>query len=190
MRAIRSLTLLAALPTLVGAQTAGTPVPHAIDKAHSEINFVADSRLLSAHGHFATWDAAVNLDPRNWTASTVAVTIDAASINTRNEQRDKHLRSADFFDVEKHPTITFKSVSVARTGENTLDITGDLTVRGTTRRVTIPATLVFYEEGMGRFRGSFTIKRKEYGVAYDSKLNPIQDDVQVQWDVALKAAAK
>lgn len=184
---LRTLAVAAALPALVAARPLGSPVPHIVDKAHSEINFVADSRLLSAHGHFAKWDATVALDPADWAASSVRISIDAASINTRNEQRDKHLRSADFFDVDTHQAITFTSVAVAKTGENTLGITGDLTVRGTTKRITVPATMVFYEEGMGRFRGAFTIKRKEFGVAYDSKLNPIQDDVQVQWDIALKA---
>lgn len=189
----RRLTALLALPLFVAARPLPDAKPHAIDKAHSEINFVADSRMLSAHGFFGKWEADVKLDAAKWENSSVAITIDAASINTRVERRDGHLRSADFFDVEKHPNITFKSVSVKSTGANKLDITGDLTVRGTTKRITVPATMVFYEGGMGRFRGQFTINRMDYGVSYDSKLNPIQPEVQVQWDIALaepKPAAK
>ena len=189
----RRLTALLVLPLFVAARPLPDAKPHAIDKAHSEINFVADSRMLSAHGFFGKWEADVKLDAAKWENSSVAITIDAASINTRVERRDGHLRSADFFDVEKHPNITFKSVSVKSTGANTLDITGDLTVRGTTKRITVPATMVFYEGGMGRFRGQFTINRMDYGVSYDSKLNPIQPEVQVQWDIALaepKPAAK
>jgi polyisoprenoid-binding protein YceI len=179
------LAALLALPILVAARPQPEVKPHVIDKAHSEINFIADSRLLSAHGHFAKWDADVKLDAAKWENSTVSITIDAASINTRQERRDGHLRSADFFDVEKHPTITFKSVSVKQAGTNKLDIVGDLTVRGTTRRITVPAQMVFYEGGMGRFRGQFAINRQDYGVSYDSKVNPIQNEVQVQWDIAL-----
>ncbi|MBL0938153.1 MAG: YceI family protein [Gemmatimonadaceae bacterium] len=185
--ATRRLTVatLIALPTLIAARPLPDAKPHVVDKAHSEINFVADSRMLSAHGFFGKWDADVKLDAANWSNSTVSITIDAASINTRNDQRDNHLRSADFFDVAKHPTITFKSVSVKSTGANAVAITGDLTVRGTTKRIVVPANLVFYEQGTGRFRGTFTIDRLQYGVSYDSKLNPIQKDVQVQWDIAL-----
>jgi polyisoprenoid-binding protein YceI len=186
-RAFRLAALALALPVLAAARPLADAKPHVVDKAHSEINFVADSRLLSAHGFFGKWDADVKLDPANWSASSVSISIDAASINTRNERRDGHLKSADFFDVEKHPVITFKSVSVKQAAANTLEITGDLTVRGTTKRITVPATMVFYEEGAGRFKGSFVIDRMAYGVSYDSKLNPIQKDVQVQWDIALNA---
>jgi polyisoprenoid-binding protein YceI len=185
MFATRRLAALLALPLFVAARPLSDAKPHTIDKAHSEINFVADSRMLSAHGFFGKWEADVKLDAAKWENSSVAITIDAASINTRVERRDGHLRSADFFDVEKHPNITFKSVSVKSTGANKLDITGDLTVRGTTKRITVPATMVFYEGGMGRFRGQFAINRMDYGVSYDSKLNPIQPEVQVQWDIAL-----
>ena len=165
------------------------PGSYEIDKAHSEINFVADSRLLSAHGFFGKWDATVKLDAANWSNSSLSMSIDAASINTRVERRDDHLRSPDFFDVAKHPTITFTSTAVKQTAPNKLDITGDLTVRGVTKRITVPATMVFYEKGMGRFRGQFAILRKDFGIAYDSALNPIENEVQVQWDIALKEPA-
>ena len=181
------------LPMLLAARPFVDVKPHVIDKNHSQINFIADSRLLSAHGFFGKWDADVKLDATNWPASTVAITIDAASLNTRVDTRDNHLRSPDFFDVAKFPTITFKSVSVAKVAEGKLDITGDLTIRGVTKRIVVPATAVFYEKGAGRFRGQFVINRKDYGVAYDSSVNPIENEVQVQWDMAIsepKPAAK
>lgn len=181
------------LPMLLAARPFVDVKPHVIDKNHSQINFIADSRLLSAHGFFGKWDADVKLDATNWPASTVAITIDAASLNTRVDTRDNHLRSPDFFDVAKFPTITFKSVSVAKVAEGKLDITGDLTIRGVTKRIVVPATAVFYEKGAGRFRGQFVINRKDYGVAYDSVVNPIENEVQVQWDMAIsepKPAAK
>jgi polyisoprenoid-binding protein YceI len=177
------------LPLVVAATPLVVRKPHVIDRAHSEINFVADSRMLSAHGFFEKWEATVDLDPANLAQSSVLITIDAASINTRVGQRDTHLRSADFFDVAKHPTIAFKSVSVSSKNSNALEITGDLTIRGTTKRIVVPATMVFYEKGAGRFRGQFTVNRKEYGVAYNSVVNPIEDAVQVQWDIALREPA-
>ncbi len=182
------------LPAMMAALPFVDVKPHVIDKAHSQINFVADSRLISAHGYFAKWDADVKLDATNWSASTVAITIDATSLNTRVDMRDNHLRSPDFFDVAKFPTITFTSVSVTNVAEGKLDIAGDLTIRGVTKRIVVPATAVFYEKGAGRFRGQFAINRKDYGVAYDSMVNPIENEVQVQWDMAISepkpAAAK
>jgi polyisoprenoid-binding protein YceI len=189
---VRRLAVVLALPlALVAARpfTPIAPVPHVVDKAHSQINFIADSRLISARGHFGAWDATIALDPANMAASSVSISIDASSIDTRVERRDSHLKSADFFDVEKHPTITFKSTAVRTKAEGMLDIEGDLTIRGTTKRIVVPATMVFYEEGMGRFRGEFVLKRTEYGVSYDSRVNPIKDDVTVQWDIAVQNPA-
>lgn len=182
------------VPVLMAARPFVEAKPHVIDKNHSQINFIADSRLLSAHGFFGKWDADVKLDATNWSASTVSISIDATSLNTRVDMRDNHLRSPDFFDVTKFPTITFKSVSVTKVAEGKLDIAGDLTIRGVTKRIVVPATAVFYEKGAGRFRGQFAINRKDYGVAFDSSVNPIENEVQVQWDMAISepkpAAAK
>ncbi len=118
---------------------------------------------------------------------------DPCALTHKVERRDGHLKSPDFFDVAKYPTVAFKSVSVSSTGANTLAIVGDLTVRGVTKRVTVPASMVFYEQGSGRFRGQFAIMREDFGISYNSKLNPIENQVQVQWDIALseqKADAK
>ncbi len=183
--ASRVLAGAALLPLLVAARPLADVKPHVIDKNHSQINFVADSRLLSAHGFFGKWDADVKLDATNWEASSVAITIDAASLNTRVDMRDNHLRSPDFFDVAKFPTISFKSVGVKKVAEGKLEITGDLTIRGTTKRIVVPATAVFYDKGAGRFKGQFAINRKDYGVAYDSAVNPIENEVQIQWDMAI-----
>lgn len=158
---------------------------HDVDKAHSEINFTASSRLLDAHGFFGKWDADIAIDPQALETSTVRLAIDAASINTRIARRDDHLRSADFFDVAKHPTITFVSKAITRTSPTTGTLTGDLTVRGVTRTVAIPVTMVFYEGGRGRFRGQFQIDRRAFGIVYDSKVNPIADVVDVQFNMSL-----
>jgi polyisoprenoid-binding protein YceI len=182
------ISALVALPALLAARPLAAP-SHVIDKAHSEINFVADSRLLSAHGFFEKWDAEIQLDPAKLESSAVTITIDANSINTRVAMRDNHLRSDDFLSVAKFPSITFKSVSVKQTAPNKLDISGDLTLRGVTKRVVVPASMVFYEKGAGRFRGQFSLMRKDYGVSYDPAVNPIENEVQVQWDFAIKQSA-
>jgi polyisoprenoid-binding protein YceI len=187
------LALAVVVPVALMAARPFTPVtprPHVIDKAHSQINFIADSRLISARGHFGEWDATISLDPANMPAASVTITINAASIDTRVERRDTHLKSADFFDVANHPTVTFASTAVHMKGDGALEIEGDLTIRGTTRRIVVPATMVFYDEGVGRFRGEFVLKRTAFGVRYDSKVNPIKDDVTVQWDIAIQDPAR
>ena len=188
----RSLSARFAAALLVPALIAARPLdpkPHVIDKAHSEINFVADSRMLSAHGFFGKWDADVQLDAANLGASSVSITIDAASINTRVDMRDNHLRSPDFFDVAKYPAITFKSVKITPAAGNKLTIEGDLTVKNVTKRISVPASMMFYDKGVGRFRGQFTILRKDFGITYDAMVNPIENEVQVQWDIAIKEPA-
>jgi polyisoprenoid-binding protein YceI len=182
----RSRLAAAVVLPAFAAFTLAAPRPHDVDMAHSEINFVAESRMLSAHGVFGAWTADVMLDPEDLEQSSVSIRIDAASINTRVERRDSHLRSADFFDVAKHPQITFVSRSVRRTGTTTLDIVGDLTMRGVTKPIVVPTSIVFYDNGLGRFKGGFTVRRKEYGIRYNSRLNPIEDDVQVQFNMSIR----
>lgn len=157
--------------------------PYGFDRAHSEVNFVAEALLLTAHGYYDKWDADVQIDPDNIENSSVSFTIDASSINTRNERRDNHLRSADFFDVANHPNITFVSKSVRRVDERNIVITGDLTIRGVTKEIQVPTHVVFLRDGRGRFKGEFQINRKEFGVSYNSNMNPIEDIVKVQFDL-------
>jgi polyisoprenoid-binding protein YceI len=156
-----------------------------IDRAHSEINFTAASRLLDAHGEFDKWDADVAVDSANPERSIVRITIDASSVNTRVAMRDNHLKSPAFFDVATYPTIVFQSKSIARTGEKAGTITGDLTMHGVTKPVTVPVTAVFYGGGRGRFRGTFTLNRSEWGVNGQSQMNPIEDAVEVQFNFSL-----
>ncbi len=174
----------AATPAKPVAARAGA-LAHEVDRAHSEINFVASSRLLDAHGHFKKWDAEVAIDPSALERSTVRLVIDAASIDTRIERRDAHLRAADFLDVEKHPQITFVSKAITRTSPTAGTLTGDLTMRGVTKSISIPVSIVFYENGRGRFRGTFPINRRDYGINFNSTLNPIEDVVEVQFNMSI-----
>lgn len=174
------LIALVLLSTLV---VVAQPKPHVVDRAHSQINFVGEARFLSAHGFFGQWEADVQLDPAKIENSTLSITIDAASLNTRVERRDTHLRSADFFSVEQFPKITFVSKKIERTGEKKLNVVGDFTLRGVARELAVPLTMLFYENGRGRFRGSFELNRKDFGMSYNSRMNPVEDVVLVQVDI-------
>jgi polyisoprenoid-binding protein YceI len=174
------LPVLFILTTLtVAAQTR----PHIVDHLHSQINFVAEARFISAHGHFDKWDAEVQLDPAKIENSSFKITIEAASINTRIQRRDDHLRSKDFFDVATYPQITLVSKKITKTGDRTYAVTGDLTLRGVTKQLDVEITQVFYENNRGRFRASFRINRKAFGINFNSTMNPIEDIVQVQVDI-------
>jgi polyisoprenoid-binding protein YceI len=175
-------TILAMVLVLSGG-FAAAPAPHLIDKGHSQINFVAEAKFISCHGSFDKWEADVQIDPAKIESSSVKITIDASSINTRVQRRDDHLRSKDFFSVAEHPQITFVSKRISKAGANTYNIVGDLTLKGITKELQVPAEMVFYEKTRGRFRGTFQLNRKEFGITYDSQMNSIQDLVLVQFDI-------
>ena len=179
----RSLVLAAllVLPSAVHAQLRS----EGIDHAHSEINFTASSRLLDAHGTFDKWDAEVAVDSANPERSVVRIVIDANTIDTRVAMRDNHLKSPAFFDAAKYPTIVFESKAIARTAEKAGTITGDLTMHGVTKSVTVPVTAMFYGAGGGRFRGTFTLNRSDWGITGQSKMNTIEDAVEVQFNFSL-----
>jgi len=184
MRAVAGVVLM--LAATAGAQ--GTKFVK--DAAHSEINFVAESRLLDAHGFWEKWDADITFDPAAWDKSSVKIVIDTRSVNTRVTMRDNHLRSKDFFHADSFPQITFVSTIVNKLSDTRMNITGDLTIRGITKPVTIPATLVFWDDKarMGRVKGTFTILRNEFGVGYSPPGNPIADEVAVAFNITFKAA--
>ncbi|MBX3279694.1 MAG: YceI family protein [Acidobacteria bacterium] len=175
--------VLAALLLAAAASAAAQAKPHIVDKAHSQINFVAEARFISAHGSFDQWEAEVMLDPANIEGSSFKLTIEAASINTRVQPRDNHLRSKDFFDVATYPQITLVSKKITKTGEQKYKVLGDLTLRGITKPLEVELTRVFYENNRGRFRTTFAINRKDFGISFNSAMNPIEDIVQVQVDI-------
>lgn len=185
----RLIPALLVVPFLAAAGTAIATKPYTRDVAHSQINFIAESQLVDAHGTFDTWDAEIMFDAEKVEASSVVITIDAKSINTRIGQRDGHLRSNDFFAVDSFPTITFKSTIVNKLAEDRINITGDLTIRGRTKRITIPSRLVFFdaERNVGRVKGQATIDRNDFGVSFQPPVNRINPEIQIQFDIAFKA---
>lgn len=164
------------------ASAAADRKPYALDQNHSQVNFVAEARLLGAHGSFDKFDAELEVDPENLENSTLTFTIDAASINTRVAMRDNDLRGARFFDVANNPQIKFVSTKISKVDNNNLLITGDLTIRSTTKSIQVPTRIVFFENNQGRFRGAFKINRQDYGVSGNSRMNPIEDEVAVEFD--------
>jgi polyisoprenoid-binding protein YceI len=149
--------------------------------------------ISNVKGHFTGVTGALTLDEGDLTRSRLEVSIDAASINTREPQRDGHLKSADFFDVEKFPTLTFKSNSIARTGEGELTVAGDLTIHGVTRPVTFavegPTPAGKDPWGNTRIGASATAKinRKDYGLTWNAALETggilVGDEVAITLDV-------
>lgn len=184
----RWIPALALVPVLAAAASIEIK-PYVRDEAHSRITFIAHSRLVDAIGTFDTWDAEILFDAEKVEASSVNITIDAKSVNTRVQMRDGHLRSDAFFATDSFPTITFKSAFINKLADDRLNITGDLTIRGRTKRITIPSRLVFFDaaSNMGRVKGATTVFRDEFGVSFNPPVNPIEPEIEIQFDVTFKA---
>jgi len=172
---------------------------YTIDPAHTRIGFVARHAMVTkVRGAFNEFTGAAELDGANPANSKVQVTIQAASIDTRNAQRDGHLRSNDFLAMEEYPQITFISTGVRQVDETTFEVTGDLTIKGVTNEITIPfefegaAKDPFGNQRVG-FEGSVTINRKDYGVTWNAALEGggvlVSDKVVLEFEIsAIKTA--
>ena len=148
---------------------------YSIDKAHSEVTFQVRHLLTKVRGRFSEFEGTIEYDEANPERSSVNVTIQAASVDTSERDRDTHLRSADFFDVEKFPALTFKSTRVTRKGSEGFDVAGDLTIHGVTRPVSLAVTLLGKaKDPWGNERIAFeagtTINRKDFGLLWNAAL--------------------
>lgn len=168
--------------------TASTLRTFAIDKSHSEVTFQVRHLITKVRGHFSNFEGDIHYDESTPSASSVNLTIHAASIDTAEPNRDTHLRSADFFDVEQFPVLTFKSVSVASRGGNALEVTGDLTIHGVTRRIAVPVTFLGGAKdpwGNSRiaFEGEYNVNRKDFGLNWNAALETggflVGDEVKI-----------
>jgi polyisoprenoid-binding protein YceI len=157
------------------------------DKAHSSIGFrVKHMGLVDVPGYFRDFTGTVKYDGKDATKSTVEFTAKMESVDTGVAGRDKHLRNADFFEVEKYPEMTFKSTKIEKKGKNYL-LTGDLTIKGVTKQVTLPFTVAgFATDQRGTKMGAVaetTINRRDFGVNYGSNLPSgvavLSDDIKV-----------
>jgi polyisoprenoid-binding protein YceI len=148
----------------------------AFDLVHSSVNFSVRHMVVSkVRGRFTKWDGSLLMDEEDPSGGRVEVVIDAASIDTGVGQRDEHLRSGDFFDVEKFPTITFKSARVEQAGAGALKVTGDLTMHGVTRSVVLDVEYAgSANDPWGGVRAGFSattkLDRKEFGLSYNQLL--------------------
>jgi polyisoprenoid-binding protein YceI len=183
--------ILAASPAFAATET------YVVDKTHSDAIFTIRHLMSRVTGRFDDVSGTINVDRAKPENSTVEFTIQTASIDTNDEGRDKHLRSPDFFDVEKSPQITFKSTSMKATGKDTYDVTGQFTLRGVTKEITLPVTVLGeMKDGRGTpkigFETTTTINRKDYGVAWNRALDAggyvLADDVKIT--ITLEAGLK
>jgi polyisoprenoid-binding protein YceI len=167
-----------------------------IDPAHSSIQFSIRHMMISnVKGTFAGVKGTVVYDPENVSSSTVNAEIDIASINTMDEKRDAHLKSADFFEAEKYPKMTFKSKRVEKTSEDEFRVTGDLTIHGVTKDVVLTVTDVAPEgkDPWGNTRTGASargkINRKDFGLTWSAPLETggvlVGDDVKLELEVEM-----
>ena len=170
-----------------------------IDPVHTMAEFkVRHMMITNVKGHFTGVTGVLTLNEQDITKSHVEASIDAASINTREADRDTHLKSADFLDVEKFPKLTFTSTRVTRTGEGELQVEGDLTIHGVTRKVvfTVEGPTPPGKDPWGNMRIGLTattkINRKDFGLTWNAALETggilVGDEVTITFDVeAIKA---
>jgi len=172
------------------------PATYKIDPAHSSANFVVRHMMITnVRGGFSKLQGTVVWDPASLSQSSVEATVDATSIDTREPDRDKHLRSADFFDVEKFPAITFLSTGLERSGDGELTIAGILTIHGVSKPVTLAVDGPTAEGkdpwGNTRIGASATtkIKRSDFGLTWNSTLETggilVGDDIKIEIEVSL-----
>jgi polyisoprenoid-binding protein YceI len=171
-----------------------------IDPIHTTVSFgVRHLMITTVRGVFDRVSGSVRFDPTEPDATEIRVEIPVDSVNTRAPQRDAHLRSADFFDAEHHPLITFQSTSVRSTGQDSLVVVGNLTMRGVTREVVLNvgelSSVASDFNGQPRLGGSATaeLKRSEFGMTFNKLLDAgglaIADEVSLRIDVSLQKAA-
>ena len=193
-KALPVFAFVLALMPLAAMSSAGA-VTLEIDPVHSVAGFKVRHMMISnVTGEFGKTTGVINYDPADVTKSTVEATIDATTINTRVPDRDNHLKSPAFFDVEKFPTITFKSKKVEKTGEGKLKVTGDLTMKGVTKEVVLdvdgPSAPLTTPQAV-KYGASVTTKinRQDFGVSWNKTLDTggvaVSDDVAIDIELEL-----
>jgi polyisoprenoid-binding protein YceI len=186
----RGLALLAflAAPALFAAE-------YEIDTAHSSVGFSIRHIATKVKGSFAQFEGKISFDEKKPAASKVEVTLKVASINTNNEKRDAHLRTPDFFNVDKHPLATFKSTKVTAAGKGKFKVEGDLNLHGVTKPVTLKVEHLGTESAWGSQIAGFTattrILRKDFGFDLGKLLESgklvLSDEVDLTMDIEAKA---
>jgi polyisoprenoid-binding protein YceI len=198
MQSVNSQNIQNQTQNLPQPQAAPAPVPagrFVLDAAHSNVGFSVRHMMISnVRGTFGTVSGEVSYDPARPDQTRLSVTVDVASINTREEKRDAHLRSADFFDADNHPQMTFVSREVRPSGEG-LELVGDLTIRGTTREIVLMVddlTPEHTDPWGGRRIGATArgkIRRSDFGMRWNAALEAggvlVADEVKIEIEAEL-----
>lgn len=168
-RVLVAALVLASSPALA-AET------YVVDKDHSEATFQVRHLVTKVRGHFSDFEGTIEVDRAKPEASVVEFVVKTASLDTAHADRDKHLRSADFFDVEKHPEIRFKSSRIVAKGKDAYEVTGTLTMRGVSKEVTLPVSFLgFVKDPWGNEKAGFetqiTLNRKDFGMVWNKNLD-------------------
>ena len=172
---------------------------YTVDPSHTRIGFRARHAMVTTiRGSFGDLEGRAHLDAAAPSASSASLRIGTASVDTGQADRDGHLRSADFFDVEAHPAILFTSTGVEQVEEDVFRVTGDLTIKDATRPVSVDFTLTgsaqdpFGSTRVG-FEGSLVVRRSEWGLTWNTPLDTggvlVSDKVQIEFDVSLVRTA-
>jgi polyisoprenoid-binding protein YceI len=185
-KALQTLSVMLLLP-VAWRTAAAQPAVYKADPVHSKVGFSIRHLVSDVDGRFKDFDGTIKYDAQHPADSSVQFTVQAASIDTGNDTRDKDLKSPKFFDVAKIPTLSFTSTKVAAKGNNAFDVTGNLSIHGVTKTVTIPAKFRGeVKSPMGEragFESSFTVNRLDYGVKWNSVIEGggtiLGDDVDV-----------
>ncbi len=177
------LTLLSILLLSLGAQLFAAD-EYIIDPVHSSANFAVKHLLVgTVHGRFSELSGTISYDEKDPSKSSVVAIIKTVTVNTDNQKRDTHLRSADFFEADKYPEIRFESTKVEKAGAGELIVTGNLTMKGVTRQITLPVTLAKAEAG-GKVRlGVETgtrLNRFDYNVSYDPTGTTVGKEITIE----------
>lgn len=187
MSARRLIALAAVLAALAPARPIQAAETYDIDPAHSSVVFfVRHMGVSNAWGRFNEFSGTMTIDEADPSKSGISLEVKAASIDTNNEKRDDHLRSGDYFDAKQFPSIVFKSTAVrpAEGREDTFEVTGDLTLHGVTKTVTVPfaffgtGTHALSQKPIAGGEATFTIKRSEFGMTKHLP-NIVGDDVTI-----------
>lgn len=197
LRFALAILTLAALQSVALAD----PVTFNVDKSHSEVGFDVRHFFSKVHGRFNSFTGKIVFDEKTPANISVEASADANSIWTDNERRDGHLKGADFFDVEKFPTVSFRSTKVVAAGKNKYKITGDFTMRGVTKPVTFDAEFLGAGAvGVGGqswgtkagFTATAVINRKDFGVSWNKTLDNggamLADEVTIVLNIEADAA--
>lgn len=155
-----------------------------IDPAASQIRFFATSRFVDAEGWFRRFEGTIRIDETRPDTASGTLVVELASVDTRNGLRDDHLRSSDFFDVDRHPTATFVTTAV-QPGDRQWTVLGQLTIRGVNRPITVPVAVSRAGDAF-HVVGELIVRRRDFGITYQSVLNPIKDEVRVRVELTAR----